>query len=215
MMASEIETSASKESRWRARTDDQRGDYAIFIAVIASALLLFGGIAYDAPRLTAARQDALHAANEAARVAAATVASGGNARSSARSRRGTDVQNPTHLRARHPCGLHRLRWQSGAGDSAKRLHLPLSTGTRTAPGSLSRPWVQPRPIWYFPATSRARCTTSVSAPSPSPVLPGAGRDRLARTNTQLASINTTGPHIARAKPMSTKIVWRKCLASAK
>ena len=77
MMASEIETSASKESRWRARTDDQRGDYAIFIAVIASALLLFGGIAYDAPRLTAARQDALHAANEAARVAAATVASGG------------------------------------------------------------------------------------------------------------------------------------------
>ena len=29
------------------------------------------------PRLTAARQDALHAANEAARVAAATIASGG------------------------------------------------------------------------------------------------------------------------------------------
>ncbi len=59
------------------RAGDQRGDYAIFIAVIASALLLFGGIAYDAPRLIAARQDALHAANEAARVAAITVASGG------------------------------------------------------------------------------------------------------------------------------------------
>ena len=67
----------SKPSRWRAKADDQRGDYAIFIAVIASALLLFGGIAYDAPRLTAARQDALHAANEAARVAASTIASGG------------------------------------------------------------------------------------------------------------------------------------------
>ena len=56
---------------------DERGVYATFVAVIASALLLFGGIAYDAPRVTAARQDALHAANEAARVAAATVASGG------------------------------------------------------------------------------------------------------------------------------------------
>lgn len=57
--------------------DDQRGDYAIFIAVIASALLLFGGIAYDAPRLITARQHAVHNANEAARVAAATVAAGG------------------------------------------------------------------------------------------------------------------------------------------
>lgn len=56
---------------------DQRGDYAIFIAVIASALLLFGGIAYDAPRLITARQHAAHNANEAARVAAATVAAGG------------------------------------------------------------------------------------------------------------------------------------------
>ena len=62
--------------RRRAR-DDQRGAYASFIAIIASALLFLGGIAYDAPRLTAARQDALHAANEAARVAAATIASGG------------------------------------------------------------------------------------------------------------------------------------------
>ncbi len=59
------------------RAGDQRGSYAIFIAVIASALLLFGGLAYDAPRLNAARQDALHKANEAARVAAVTVASGG------------------------------------------------------------------------------------------------------------------------------------------
>ena len=59
------------------RGRDERGDYAVFIAVIASALLLFGGIAYDGPRLIAARQDALHLANEAARVAAATVASGG------------------------------------------------------------------------------------------------------------------------------------------
>ena len=59
------------------RGRDERGDYALFIAVIASVLLLFGGMAYDGPRLMAARQDALHAANEAARVAAATVASGG------------------------------------------------------------------------------------------------------------------------------------------
>ena len=46
----------------------------MFIAVIATALLLLGGLAYDGPRLIAARQDA---ANEAARVAAATIASGG------------------------------------------------------------------------------------------------------------------------------------------
>lgn len=64
-------------SRRQTLADDQRGDYAIFIAVIATALLLFGGMAYDGPRLMAARQDALHAANEAARVAAATIASGG------------------------------------------------------------------------------------------------------------------------------------------
>ena len=63
--------------RGRDAAGDQRGDYAIFIAVIATALLLFGGLAYDAPRVNAARADALHKANEAARVAAATVASGG------------------------------------------------------------------------------------------------------------------------------------------
>lgn len=57
---------------------DQRGVYAPFIAIIATALLFLGGIAYDAPRITAARQDAVHAANEAARVAAITVASGGS-----------------------------------------------------------------------------------------------------------------------------------------
>lgn len=64
---------------WRrsVTTDDERGDYAIFIAVIAAALLLFGGIAYDAPRLITARQHAVHNANEAARVAAAVVAAGG------------------------------------------------------------------------------------------------------------------------------------------
>ncbi len=64
-------------ARWRRARGDQRGAYASFIAIIASAMLFLGGIAYDAPRLTAARQDALHAANEAARVAAATIASGG------------------------------------------------------------------------------------------------------------------------------------------
>ena len=64
-------------ARVRAPAGDERGDYAIFIAVIASALLLFGSIAYDAPRLIAARQNALHEANEAARVAAATIAAGG------------------------------------------------------------------------------------------------------------------------------------------
>ena len=56
---------------------DDRGVYASFIAVIASALMLLGAIAYDGPRVTIARQDAVHAANEAARVAAATIASGG------------------------------------------------------------------------------------------------------------------------------------------
>ena len=56
---------------------DERGDYATFIAVIVVVLMLLGGIAYDGPRLTIARQDAAHAANEAARVAAATIASGG------------------------------------------------------------------------------------------------------------------------------------------
>ena len=56
---------------------DERGDYAIFIAVIASALLLLGSIAWDGPRLITARQHAVHEANEAARVAAATIASGG------------------------------------------------------------------------------------------------------------------------------------------
>ena len=49
----------------------------MFIAIVAAALLLFGGIAYDAPRLITARQHAVHNANEAARVAAAVVAAGG------------------------------------------------------------------------------------------------------------------------------------------
>ena len=59
------------------RCVDERGDYSMFIAIIAAALLLFGGIAYDAPRLITARQHAAHNANEAARVAAAVVAAGG------------------------------------------------------------------------------------------------------------------------------------------
>ena len=78
-----------RERQRRFASSDQRGDYSIFIAVIASALLLFGGIAYDAPRLIAARQHAVHNAGEAARVAAATVASGGTvaqARSAAEQR---------------------------------------------------------------------------------------------------------------------------------
>ena len=61
----------------RASKPDQRGVFAPFIAIIASVLMLLGAIAYDGPRLTSARQDALHAANEAARVAAATIGSGG------------------------------------------------------------------------------------------------------------------------------------------
>ena len=75
--------------RNRASNADQRGVYAPFIAIIASVLMLLGAIAYDGPRLTIARQDALHAANEAARVAAATIASGGtvgNARTAAEDR---------------------------------------------------------------------------------------------------------------------------------
>ena len=73
----EVGPSRRRRLRKLARADDQRGDYAIFIAVIASAMLFLGGLAYDGPRLIAARQDALHSANEAARVAAATIASGG------------------------------------------------------------------------------------------------------------------------------------------
>lgn len=57
---------------------DDRGVYAPFIAVIAVALILLSSIAYDAPRIIAARQDVAHAANEAARVAAVTIASGGS-----------------------------------------------------------------------------------------------------------------------------------------
>ena len=63
--------------RAQTRSRGERGDYAVFIAVIASAMILFGSIAYDAPRLNAARHDTLHFANEAARVAAITIASGG------------------------------------------------------------------------------------------------------------------------------------------
>lgn len=63
--------------RARECSRDQRGDYAVFIAVIAASLLFMGGLAYDGPRLIAARQDAVHVATEAARVAAATIASGG------------------------------------------------------------------------------------------------------------------------------------------
>lgn len=59
------------------RPRDDRGVYTSFIAIIAAALLLLGAIAFDGPRLTVARQDAAYAANEAARVAAATIASGG------------------------------------------------------------------------------------------------------------------------------------------
>ena len=77
MTASTLESASQTRSRRSLRSDDERGAYAPFIAVITAALLFFGGIAYDAPRVTAARQDALYAANEAARVAAATIASGG------------------------------------------------------------------------------------------------------------------------------------------
>ena len=76
-MTTPVTESGPRAPRRRRLAGDQRGDYAVFVAVIASALLLFGGLAYDAPRLNAARQNALHTANEAARVAAATVASGG------------------------------------------------------------------------------------------------------------------------------------------
>ena len=56
---------------------DERGDYAIFFAVIATALLIFSSVAIEAPRLITSRQHAVFVANDAARVAAATVAAGG------------------------------------------------------------------------------------------------------------------------------------------
>ena len=63
--------------RARRARDDQRGVYGPFIAIITVALLFLGGVAYDGPRLHTARLHTLHEANEAARVAAATIASGG------------------------------------------------------------------------------------------------------------------------------------------
>ena len=70
-------TARRYRGRLAALVDDERGVYAPFIAIIAGALLFLGAIAYDGPRLNAARQHAVHEANEAARVAAATIASGG------------------------------------------------------------------------------------------------------------------------------------------
>lgn len=77
---SEVESGTrgtAQSARTVSRKHDERGVYASFIAIIASALMLLGAIAFDGPRLTVARQDAAHAANEAARVAAATIAGGG------------------------------------------------------------------------------------------------------------------------------------------
>ena len=59
------------------RRQDERGTYAIFFAVVATALLIFSNVAIEAPRLITSRQHAVFTANEAARVAAATVAAGG------------------------------------------------------------------------------------------------------------------------------------------
>lgn len=59
------------------RASGERGDFAIFIAVIMTALLLLGSIAYDGPRLVAARQHVAHVATEVASVAATTIAAGG------------------------------------------------------------------------------------------------------------------------------------------
>lgn len=61
----------------KAALDDRRGVFASFFAIITTSLLVLGSVAYDAPRLLAARQDAVHSAFEAANIAAATVASGG------------------------------------------------------------------------------------------------------------------------------------------
>lgn len=69
--------SEKRHTREQAR-QDERGVYAPFIAIIAVALILLSSIAYDAPRIIAARQDAAHAASEAARVASVTIASGGS-----------------------------------------------------------------------------------------------------------------------------------------
>lgn len=116
---------------------DERGEYAIFIAVIASALLVFGGIAYDAPRLITVRQQAALAANDVARVAAATVASGGTiteAKEAARdrlSRNRLSYRVPMHL-VRLACVGSRVettvvtsyRFQSAIG--LFRQHHPVS-----------------------------------------------------------------------------------------
>lgn len=58
------------------RREDRRGSYSVFIGIIVASMLFLGGLAHDGPRLIAARQHTAHAASEAARIAAATIASG-------------------------------------------------------------------------------------------------------------------------------------------
>ncbi len=76
--AHETRPAPARQSLTCAPALDDRGVFAPFVALIAVALMLLGSIAYDAPRIIAARQDAHHAASEAARVAAITIASGGS-----------------------------------------------------------------------------------------------------------------------------------------
>lgn len=81
------------------RCAEERGTYAVFVAVIAVGIVFFSAVAYELPRLVAARQQVAHVANEAARVSAATIAAGGSAEDA----RG--VANETAARALRAAGF--------------------------------------------------------------------------------------------------------------
>lgn len=104
------------------RGGGERGDFAIFIAVIMVALLLLGGIAYDGPRLIATRQHAAHTAAEAARVAAATIAAGGTP---AQARTASETRlSKEPLRYGEPIGLVSF------GCAANRVEVVVGTAYR-------------------------------------------------------------------------------------
>ena len=66
----------SRRARWADAQRDERGDYSIFVAVMVIGLLVLGGVAYEAPRIMAVRQQALHTAQQASQLAASMVAAG-------------------------------------------------------------------------------------------------------------------------------------------
>lgn len=140
---------------------DERGDFAIFIAVIAVALLLFGSIAYDAPRLVTARQRAVHTANEAARAAAATVAAGGTLRDAQDAAEHTVASTlplygaPSQVVGPLRCTGNRVEvaistWYSNRSALGVFRDRQPITATGSAEAVLTGPDGQPTGLWYLP-----------------------------------------------------------------